>query len=700
MGSRRTPLIREDELSRWKAAFLKLPDSAFFELLRNYLGELKTPYNKHTLLESLEGYLRNPDTRARILALIDPADALLLTAIFYLPHPSREALSRLVAGEFGYLELHNKLLNLQDRLLIYAIRDEAEEEFSLTPLLQDDLLERVIDPEILIPSRPAYAFQPLPLLLNDTLLSSLLSFFLDQEIVLKADGSLRKQIETRLFEAFPLFQNEPSLFSRIFRAFQVLGLIRIKNNRAVPDLPVWKEFCTFTPAERILLLLRAMHGNELIVSCREGQWLNGFLRHIPPGKGFSRTGFLRYALLCMFHGGEDLPIDTDWIDDLCQFHILIPAEPENGSAQSKDAAFFTLNPALYPNPLPKGQPRLILQPNFEATIVPGTVLSDSFFLAVCCRIRRYDLYPAFELTKHSFYRALAEGLTATSTCLTFKNLTTAEVPQNISMQLTSWENEYHRIRSSDLVIVQVDETQRTVLEQHGKLQKLIQLNPAPGIYLVRKENIEAFVSILKDMGMEIPPPPSELGVFQSDEEKAEQRLFFYFFPWNSSSPRIDFPDLFPLPKNGSNALPGKEKEVSASRMMKELIQQAESLDMPEDHRTEILYKIQRKLILHPDQIKPETKKLERTEAKGLDYAGKAVLIEQVISSPSDYVEVQVRNARGSPERFFLRPRELRKTGPDLVLIGSTLPKGEEVEIPVRKISLVRRIRGFLVGGKQ
>nr|MBP7495484.1 hypothetical protein [Spirochaetales bacterium] len=352
MGSRRTPLIQEDELSRWKAAFLKLPDSAFFELLRNYLGELKTPYNKHTLLESLEGYLRNPDTRARILALIDPADALLLTAIFYLPHPSREALSRLVVGEFGYLELHNKLLNLQDRLLIYAIRDEAEEEFSLTPLLQDDLLERVIDPELLIPSRPARVSQPPPLLLNDTLLSSLLSFFLDQEIVLKADGSLRKQIETRLFEVFPLFQNDPSLFSRIFQSFQALGLIRIKNNRAVPDLPVWKEFCTFTPAERILLLLRAMHGNELIVSCREGQWLNGFLRHIPPGKGFSRTGFLRYALLCMFHGGEDLPIDTDWIDDLCQFHILIPAEPENGSAQSKDAAFFTLNPALYPNPLP------------------------------------------------------------------------------------------------------------------------------------------------------------------------------------------------------------------------------------------------------------------------------------------------------------------------------------------------------------
>ncbi len=487
-----------------------------------------------------------------------------------------------MAGEFGYLELHNKLLNLQDRLLIYAIREEAKEEFFLTPLLQDDLVERVIDPEILIPSRTVPVSQPFPLLLNDTLLSSLLSFFLDQEVVLKADGSFRKQTVTRLFEVFPLFQNEPSLFSRIFRAFQVLGLIRIKNNQAVPDLPVWKEFCIFSPDERISLLLRAMHGNELIVSCKEGHWLAGFLRHIPPGKAFSRTGLLRYALLCMFRGGQDLLIDSDWIDDLCRFHILIPAEPENGSAGSEDSAFFTLNPSLYPNPVPDGQPRLILQPNFEATIVPGTVLSDSFFLAVCCHIRRYDLYPAFELSKHSFYRALAEGLTAASACLAFKNLTGAEVPQNISMQLTGWENEYHRIRFTEGVIVQVDETERSILGQHRKLQELIQLNPAPGIYLVRKENIEAFVSILKEMGREIPPPPSESGVFRSASEKTTEdhsRLLFYFFPWNSSSPRIDLPDLSPLPKHGLIALSGKEKEVAASRMMKELIQQAESLEM-------------------------------------------------------------------------------------------------------------------------
>jgi len=41
----------------WKEAMLRLPERTFFVLMRLYLGEIKTPFNKQRLVESLGGFL-------------------------------------------------------------------------------------------------------------------------------------------------------------------------------------------------------------------------------------------------------------------------------------------------------------------------------------------------------------------------------------------------------------------------------------------------------------------------------------------------------------------------------------------------------------------------------------------------------------------------------------------------------------------
>ena len=45
----------------FQSALLTLPDDAFFELIRNYLGPVKTPFNKHTLIARLVSFLRKPE---------------------------------------------------------------------------------------------------------------------------------------------------------------------------------------------------------------------------------------------------------------------------------------------------------------------------------------------------------------------------------------------------------------------------------------------------------------------------------------------------------------------------------------------------------------------------------------------------------------------------------------------------------------
>ena len=40
----------------WRESFATLPDNHFFELIRMYLGEIKTPYNKQKFLQYLKIY--------------------------------------------------------------------------------------------------------------------------------------------------------------------------------------------------------------------------------------------------------------------------------------------------------------------------------------------------------------------------------------------------------------------------------------------------------------------------------------------------------------------------------------------------------------------------------------------------------------------------------------------------------------------
>ena len=46
------------DISRWQEAIASLPDKQFFNTMRLYLGEIKTPYNKQRLTEQLASFIR------------------------------------------------------------------------------------------------------------------------------------------------------------------------------------------------------------------------------------------------------------------------------------------------------------------------------------------------------------------------------------------------------------------------------------------------------------------------------------------------------------------------------------------------------------------------------------------------------------------------------------------------------------------
>ena len=111
--------LRNSLIESWKSFLITSPDDVFFDLMRTYLGDIRTPFNKHDLVKRLTSYLKSKETRSRVISLISRADAYLITAIHVLNEPELAKLFALLKSEYQYLELHSHLLNLEERLVIY-----------------------------------------------------------------------------------------------------------------------------------------------------------------------------------------------------------------------------------------------------------------------------------------------------------------------------------------------------------------------------------------------------------------------------------------------------------------------------------------------------------------------------------------------------------------------------------------------------
>ena len=80
------------EIAEWQESITSLSDKDFFYLMRLYLGEIKTPYNKQRLVSQLASFIRKPENLQSILDLLDEFDIKILTAVDLIQHPSQQVL--------------------------------------------------------------------------------------------------------------------------------------------------------------------------------------------------------------------------------------------------------------------------------------------------------------------------------------------------------------------------------------------------------------------------------------------------------------------------------------------------------------------------------------------------------------------------------------------------------------------------------
>jgi hypothetical protein len=661
--------------SDWKGTLLTLSDDSFFELMRNYLGELSTPFNKHDLIGRLDAFLRREDVQSAILALIDDEDQRLLTAISVLGEPPVEELFDFFEQELSYLDLHYLLMNLEDRLLVY--RNTQSDRIEFVPAVAELLRANIIAPEALFPSEKSEPPTP-ESCVNDPALAAVISYLLDHPNILKMDGSLKKRAREEISK---LFGGEVELFISALKALRCVGVLvgEADELRLLPRR--MRELARLPRSARLALVW----GAEAFEDARSGETIVDMTHRamsvLEEGRAYSPAVVAR---LVQIGEGPDVrrrSVDmAEWLSGMRARKVLIEVGEE----------LLAVNPRareLVETPAKNDQ--LTIEANFDMTLGPEAGLSSGIIAATLGHIRRFDIVSHFELAKTALARSLRAGVDLEE----LLEAVGPKLPQNVAMSLETWKTEYSSIELHEGVVLVVREDRRLVIEHDPEISSILDRTLAPGVYLVAKERLSALEEALARSGVEMLP---HLESPISDARRAPEL------------PReLGQPSLFSASDEIPGSLGAAERPGSSRKRRKELLvdgeaigealrEQLETMDAAEDKREEIAVRIARKLIVVPEQINPRIVRAEKAEARGLDYVGKVRLIEQSLRAGGFFLEVFVRGANGEPQRTVLKPTRLDRRGSNLWLLGTEIPGDRELEVNVSKISLVRRLRGTLL----
>ena len=223
---------RTEMILRWRASIAQLNDNHFFELMSMYLGEIQTPFNKQKLIEALGNFLHKEEVRQNVALLISPGDIRILTAVQFMDNPTTESLTGLFSGSITCAELHETLMNLEERLLLFQYQPDSSGHpvYAINPLLQDIILPRLSVAVLLPPAAGSRDVADTAPVLTPQLLAAFFAFTAARRDLYKQDGELKKKIYETILNIFPCNSASPQDREHHRLFFTTLGTALINLN--------------------------------------------------------------------------------------------------------------------------------------------------------------------------------------------------------------------------------------------------------------------------------------------------------------------------------------------------------------------------------------------------------------------------------------------------------------------------------------
>ncbi|GHU15803.1 helicase [Spirochaetia bacterium] len=721
-------------IEEWKSALMLLPDGAFFELMRSVFGNIKTPFNKQRLMEDLSAFLSRDEIRKTIALYIDETDARVIAAIAALRKPAPGELESFFAGELSYADLHDILLNLEERFILYRFREEGLAHspgtvcLALNPALEPVLAPFAADLSVIFPSIPlgeAAAMQDAgTAVLDDRLLAAIISFIPGEGLFFKNEGGIRKRVLDSGSQLFPALDLE-----LITGGLLTLGLFRIEGEGLVPDTSKLAAFKDLRSRDRLIYCAAGIycwaHETEGSPAAASHLFRNRirslaalidqFLNLIDKDRAYPGQTLSRYwDILDQEAGGNAGPAANR-----VHFFRLLEGMEKTGLLRLSVAGYWTPGPGCAAhsstsNIVPDA-PVLAMDTAFSCIIYPGISFADALSLGSFALVRETGAAVRFELTRESVIRGFDRGYTAVVMKDILNRLSGNRVPELLIWTLQDWAQRYAEVSLYEGIVISLSEDRRYLAEAEP-LASLISRTIAPGVYLLsagesreaaealRKAGVDVFAQYKKQSrrGEGFAGNPDEFlnGAAAADRHSpypspASLSRYYHF----ANNPLLQFAPPFAEVSTKFSAEIFDRRESLKEQFRTVL----DKMKLPRVERDELAARIERRLVLSEAQLSGASLRYEKLEARGLDYVGKASIAKQAIASKS-LVEVQWPHAGGTRQSFGI-PLALEKSEGESVLVinpaeaadqDGTGP-GNTIRIPLGKISLLRRIKKSIFG---
>lgn len=693
----------------WRESLITLNDTHFFELLRMYLGEIKTPYNKQKLIEELSTFLRKDENVQMIVRLLSFNDILILSAIKILMLPTQEKLTQFFSTDFSYAELYERLMNLEERLLIYRKTDQKQVYFAINPILESKI-GSLLSVSVLMPSGDFVSKKNFICRPSSVFFASLYSLFFHHKDLCKNDGNFRKKGENLISEIFTFIKEADGkeFFNLIFEGMKNLQLLIYNGIDFVPNIERWKQFASLDDVTRLCYLCAASCGhfaNEMLQ--RYAQLVFSICCAVPDG-GFSYPVLMRLALLqnekspetfklkksrfsallediksekAEINGNnsdneKNLNISSSCsielstvVQQIIKMKILIETDGFFTKSEFFDTALHEHNSKIdSANAQLKG--RLSLNPDFSAALIPGAALSEMLPLMQILSINHFDTVPVFEISRQSCSNALDSGMSISEIKGILKNAVSYEISQSIEFSLDDWEHTYNSVSLYKGYVLKVDKEKRPVIENSRQLKPYLMATLAEGIYVFNFIDDEEALELLKKNGLEY------IGDVKS-QKKVRHSLPFASL--KADKMLFDEPEVKVCSK--------KERDSLLNTFYAEL----ENRHLPEEQADGLRSRIRRKIIVNTNQLRGESVRFERIEASGMDFLGKVHVIDHAIATGS-MLEISY-NEENAP--IVGMPIGIEKSEGEALLKICIEPEKKVKIISVSKAGFIKRIRGAI-----
>ncbi|MBQ5568840.1 MAG: hypothetical protein IIT45_00110, partial [Treponema sp.] len=524
----------------WRESMSVMDEEMFFDIMRMYLGELKTPYNKQKLIEGLSSFLRKKENRDTLVSLLGSGDLKILTLVKNIRGCTAKKILTFIEGKVQnprFLnDLNEHLINLQERLILYSFtdKDSGTKELRINPMLEDDLLP-LLQTEILFEQsgQELNAGQDLqvntlqeksqrPLLpqsacsLSPQFLASFCSFAISHPDLCKNDGSLKKHSLTEMQEVFKGLGK--SCLEKLTAAFMNLSIFCALEKGISVDLDRLENFAAMEEKAQYLYLVTAsvahfprktMQVNAQIFfctlyaipssGCTLVQLTQLFLleKEKVSGETSSRFGRILSSAASgsaatsssLASGGESsLPpelTDGNLVKALAEaaleFSILcVCGKDLEGNPLYKRSSFFDEEK----NANAANTKVLSIDSAFSVTLLPGLNLHELLPFVHFMQIKHYDTAAVFEINRACAIRAFDAGFTPEKISLLLEKYSSYKIQQNIQISLEEWFSSYKSASLYKGYVLKVKEENAQFIKNNPLLSPYIMEELSAGVFFL------------------------------------------------------------------------------------------------------------------------------------------------------------------------------------------------------------------------